>query len=167
MIDRCRCCCCCSCCQRFRWILMIRHSVNDNRRDYRLPQQSHSKGGPDTGDVVATSPRPGCRLSRAQCNIVTLACLPNDATRCLFLSQVLHAHYLVALLHEVRRVLKTFPNVRHASTLTAQRITVCGDLHGKLHDLLLIFWKVSLLCKFYSYVARVRLPRSRSRDPRK
>jgi len=56
--------------------------------------------------------------------------------------QVLHARYLLQLLHEARRVLRTFPTVMHASTLSAQRITVCGDLHGKLNDLLLIFWKV-------------------------
>ena len=56
---------------------------------------------------------------------------------------MLHARYLLQLLHEARRVLRTFPTVMHASTLSAQRITVCGDLHGKLNDLLLIFWKVN------------------------
>ena len=58
--------------------------------------------------------------------------------------QVLHARYLLQLLHETRGVLRTFPTVMHVSTLSAQRVTVCGDLHGKLNDLLLIFWKVEM-----------------------
>jgi len=82
---------------------------------------------------------------------------------CTGVSQVLHARYLLQLLHEARLVLRTFPTVVHASTLSAQRITVCGDLHGKLHDLLLIFWKVTSslvvksLCEAPGRIAAVRI----------
>jgi len=73
--------------------------------------------------------------------------------RCINRVKVLHARYLLQLLHEVRRVLRTLPTVMHASTLSAQRITVCGDLHGKLNDLLLIFWKVnsSIMLEVFSH----------------
>jgi len=74
-------------------------------------------------------------------------------SRCINRVKVLHARYLLQLLHEVRRVLRTLPTVMHASTLSAQRITVCGDLHGKLNDLLLIFWKVnsSIMLEVFSH----------------
>ena len=68
----------------------------------------------------------------------------NASYRIILRVKVLHARYVLQLLHEARRVLRTFPTVMHASTLSAQRITVCGDLHGKLNDLLLIFWKVNV-----------------------
>ena len=73
--------------------------------------------------------------------------------------KVLHARYLLQLLHESRRILRTFPTVMHASTLSAQRITVCGDLHGKLNDLLLIFWKVTYSALGISYTVKISVYR--------
>lgn len=62
----------------------------------------------------------------------------------IFLTQALHAKYVIQLLIEVRRILKTQANIRYASTSISKQITVCGDIHGKLGDLYMIFHKVSI-----------------------
>lgn len=57
--------------------------------------------------------------------------------------QPLHAKYLIQLLLETRAALKQKANINYATTSIAKQMTVCGDLHGKLDDLYMIFHKVS------------------------
>ncbi|NWI76939.1 PPE1 phosphatase, partial [Locustella ochotensis] len=64
----------------------------------------------------------------------------------------LHARYVLQLLSETRRVLKEMPNITHLSTSYSKEITVCGDLHGNLDDLLLIFYKNGLPSEQNRYV---------------
>ncbi|NWZ59314.1 PPE1 phosphatase, partial [Haliaeetus albicilla] len=66
--------------------------------------------------------------------------------------QLLHARYVLQLLYETRRVLKEMPNITHLSTSYSKEITVCGDLHGNLDDLLLIFYKNGLPSEQNRYV---------------
>ncbi|XP_017295957.1 serine/threonine-protein phosphatase with EF-hands 1 isoform X2 [Kryptolebias marmoratus] len=58
--------------------------------------------------------------------------------------QTLHARYVLQLLYETKKLLKQMPNIVHLSTSYTKDITICGDLHGRLDDLLLIFYKNGL-----------------------
>uniref|UniRef100_A0A673AX70 Serine/threonine-protein phosphatase with EF-hands 1 n=1 Tax=Sphaeramia orbicularis TaxID=375764 RepID=A0A673AX70_9TELE len=58
--------------------------------------------------------------------------------------QQLHARYVLQLLGETWRLLRILPNINHVSTCHTKEITICGDLHGHLEDLLLIFYKNGL-----------------------
>ncbi|XP_033632176.1 serine/threonine-protein phosphatase with EF-hands 2-like [Asterias rubens] len=64
----------------------------------------------------------------------------------------LHAKYCIQVLLEARKLLMTKPNVNQATTALAKQITVCGDLHGKLDDLLIIFYKNGLPSKENPYI---------------
>ncbi|XP_060040753.1 serine/threonine-protein phosphatase with EF-hands 1, partial [Erinaceus europaeus] len=58
--------------------------------------------------------------------------------------QVLHAYYVLEVLFETRKALKQMPNFTRTKTSPTKEITICGDLHGKLDDLFLIFYKNGL-----------------------
>ncbi|XP_028729094.1 serine/threonine-protein phosphatase with EF-hands 1 [Peromyscus leucopus] len=66
--------------------------------------------------------------------------------------QTLHAHYVLEVLFEARKVLKQMPNFTHIKTFPCKEVTICGDLHGKLDDLLLIFYKNGLPSENNRYV---------------
>ncbi|XP_008063662.2 serine/threonine-protein phosphatase with EF-hands 1 [Carlito syrichta] len=66
--------------------------------------------------------------------------------------QILHAHYVLEVLIETKRVLMQMPNITHVKTSPSKEITICGDLHGKLDDLCLIFYKNGLPSENNPYV---------------
>ncbi|XP_010119946.1 PREDICTED: serine/threonine-protein phosphatase with EF-hands 2 [Chlamydotis macqueenii] len=81
--------------------------------------------------------------------------LPDHATALLEAfkqKQQLHARYVLNLLHETRKHLKQLPNISHVSTCYSEEVTICGDLHGQLDDLFLIFYKNGLPSPSKSYV---------------
>ncbi|XP_071600248.1 serine/threonine-protein phosphatase with EF-hands 2 [Heliangelus exortis] len=81
--------------------------------------------------------------------------LPDHATALLEAfkqKKQLHARYVLNLLNETRKHLKQLPNITHVSTCYSEEITVCGDLHGQLDDLFLIFYKNGLPSPSKSYV---------------
>lgn len=58
--------------------------------------------------------------------------------------KVLHAKHVLVLLGEARKHFKKIPNVQNVSTKIAGKVTIVGDLHGSLEDILMIFFKNGL-----------------------
>ncbi|GIY29982.1 hypothetical protein CDAR_106462 [Caerostris darwini] len=66
--------------------------------------------------------------------------------------KLLHARYVLTIIHEARRILKYKPNINYASSVHTDHITICGDLHGKIEDLLTVFYKNGLPSHSTPYV---------------
>ncbi|XP_030836176.1 serine/threonine-protein phosphatase with EF-hands 2 isoform X1 [Strongylocentrotus purpuratus] len=58
--------------------------------------------------------------------------------------KLLHSKYVLMVLRETEKVMKTKKNINRATTAIAKQITVCGDLHGAIEDLFLVFYKNGL-----------------------
>ncbi|XP_074155977.1 serine/threonine-protein phosphatase with EF-hands 1 isoform X6 [Sminthopsis crassicaudata] len=59
-------------------------------------------------------------------------------------NQILHARYVLEVLVEAKKILQQMPNIIHISSTVSKELTICGDIHGKLDDLFLIFYKNGL-----------------------
>ncbi|XP_032984320.1 serine/threonine-protein phosphatase with EF-hands 1-like isoform X1 [Rhinolophus ferrumequinum] len=66
--------------------------------------------------------------------------------------QLLHACYVLEILFETKKALKQMPNFNLVKTSPSKEVTICGDLHGKLDDLFLIFYKNGLPSENNAYI---------------
>lgn len=51
-------------------------------------------------------------------------------------SQTLHAHYVLEVLYEARRVLKQMPNFSHVTTFPSKEVTICGKFQSRVGTLI-------------------------------
>ncbi|XP_059524199.1 serine/threonine-protein phosphatase with EF-hands 2 isoform X1 [Myotis daubentonii] len=126
-----------------------------NERDFlnrmfteeRVPRDSEVEKCSDYESIEVPDNYTGPRLS--------FPLLPDHATalvEAFRLKQQLHARYVLNLLHETRKHLVQLPNINRVSTCYSEEITVCGDLHGQLDDLIFIFYKNGLPSPERAYV---------------
>ncbi|XP_069313979.1 serine/threonine-protein phosphatase with EF-hands 2 [Eulemur rufifrons] len=118
-----------------------------NERDFlnrmftgeRFPQDPETQRCSDYESVEVPDSYAGPHLS--------FPLLPDHATalvEAFRLKQQLHARYVLNLLYEAKKHLVQLPNINRVSTCYSEEITVCGDLHGQLDDLIFIFYKNGL-----------------------
>uniref|UniRef100_A0A8C0HWQ4 Serine/threonine-protein phosphatase with EF-hands n=1 Tax=Balaenoptera musculus TaxID=9771 RepID=A0A8C0HWQ4_BALMU len=126
-----------------------------NERDFlnrmfteeRSPQDSEMENCRDYESIEVPDSYTGPRLS--------FPLLPDHATalvEAFRVKQRLHARYVLNLLYEARKHLVQLPNINRVSTCYNEEITVCGDLHGQLDDLIFIFYKNGLPSPERAYV---------------
>ncbi|KAM3183078.1 hypothetical protein ACTXT7_011062 [Hymenolepis weldensis] len=67
-------------------------------------------------------------------------------------SQPLDSELVSEVLEEATMILQAVPNIQKVSTALFHRITICGDLHGQMEDLALIFQMNGLPDIFNPYI---------------
>ncbi|XP_003790179.1 serine/threonine-protein phosphatase with EF-hands 2 [Otolemur garnettii] len=118
-----------------------------NERDFlnrmfteeRFPEDAETDRSSDYESIEVPDSYSGPRLS--------FPLLPAQATalvEAFRLKQQLHARYVLNLLYEAKKHLVQLPNINRVSTCYSEEVTVCGDLHGQLDDLIFIFYKNGL-----------------------
>ncbi|XP_014393335.1 PREDICTED: serine/threonine-protein phosphatase with EF-hands 2 isoform X3 [Myotis brandtii] len=124
-----------------------RDFLNRMFTEERVPQDSEVEKCSDYESIEVPDNYTGPHLS--------FPLLPDQATalvEAFRLKQQLHARYVLNLLHETRKHLVQLPNINRVSTCYSEEITVCGDLHGQLDDLIFIFHKNGLPSPERAYV---------------
>ncbi|EDL88610.1 protein phosphatase, EF hand calcium-binding domain 2 (predicted), isoform CRA_c [Rattus norvegicus] len=124
-----------------------RDFLNRMFTEERFAQDVETEEGGDFESIEVPDSYTGPRLS--------FPLLPDHATalvEAFRLRQQLHARYVLNLLYETRRHLAQLPNINRVSTCYSEEVTVCGDLHGQLDDLIFIFYKNGLPSPERAYV---------------
>ncbi|XP_021019342.1 serine/threonine-protein phosphatase with EF-hands 2 [Mus caroli] len=124
-----------------------RDFLNRMFTEERFAQDVETEEGGDFESIEVPDSYTGPRLS--------FPLLPDHATalvEAFRLRQQLHARYVLNLLYETRKHLAQLPNINRVSTCYSEEVTVCGDLHGQLDDLIFIFYKNGLPSPERAYV---------------
>ncbi|XP_032190497.1 serine/threonine-protein phosphatase with EF-hands 2 [Mustela erminea] len=124
-----------------------RDFLNRMFTEERFPQDAEMEKPSDYESIEVPDNYTGPHLS--------FPLLPDHATalvEAFRLKQQLHARYVLNLLHETRKHLVQLPNINRVSTRYSEEVTVCGDLHGQLDDLIFIFYKNGLPSPERAYV---------------
>ncbi|XP_021066753.1 serine/threonine-protein phosphatase with EF-hands 2 [Mus pahari] len=124
-----------------------RDFLNRMFTEERFAQDVETEEGGDFESIEVPDSYMGPRLS--------FPLLPDHATalvEAFRLRQQLHARYVLNLLYETRKHLAQLPNINRVSTCYSEEVTVCGDLHGQLDDLIFIFYKNGLPSPERAYV---------------
>jgi serine/threonine-protein phosphatase with EF-hand domain len=101
---------------------------------YATDDTSHAIS-PETEDKLFNRPNPPSNLTVAIMKDLIKGCQEGH---------VINIKLAMSILDESFTLQRTFPNIRAADTRTTHKMTVVGDLHGKLIDLLMIFEKNGL-----------------------